>query len=247
MKQEMTNQDDNNSTRRSSRLSIPTAKTTDSPKKQKSAFKWKLNQFVEARDSAKNWYKSKIIQVDLEKNKVKIHFHGWNSRYDQWHDANSDNLRAVKEKSSNKSKVKLNSQEKSSNETEISFELGNTIMAKWIDDLFYPAVVKRHLIKNEKTYYEVKFLDGVKKLINISNLRQATPEELALHTTSTTPSTTTLPLEKEIKPEEIEKEECKIIVEDNKQEVKIEEEKMNKRKIREEPKLNFYLQFKNQN
>jgi hypothetical protein len=31
-----------------------------------------------------NWYEAKVIQVDKEKDRYKVHFQGWNSKYDEW-------------------------------------------------------------------------------------------------------------------------------------------------------------------
>lgn len=31
-----------------------------------------------------NWYEAKVIQYEKEKNRYKVHFQGWNSKYDEW-------------------------------------------------------------------------------------------------------------------------------------------------------------------
>ena len=44
--------------------------------------KWKEGILVEAKDESGNWYKSRIIDIDEEEKQIKVHFLGWNSRYD---------------------------------------------------------------------------------------------------------------------------------------------------------------------
>ena len=58
-----------------------------------------VGSFLEAKDLKTNsWYKAKIVELKLNENKVKIHFHGWNSRYDQYYLIKSDieNLRPLR-------------------------------------------------------------------------------------------------------------------------------------------------------
>lgn len=38
------------------------------------------------------WYQAKIVQVDPVKNRFKVHFQGWNSKYDEWVDKYSQRL-----------------------------------------------------------------------------------------------------------------------------------------------------------
>lgn len=39
---------------------------------------------IDARDKKKNWYPARIITLDQEMNKIKVHFYGWDSRWDEW-------------------------------------------------------------------------------------------------------------------------------------------------------------------
>jgi hypothetical protein len=39
---------------------------------------------LDARDSQGNWYKSEIVDVDSKAQKVKVHFHEWAPKWDEW-------------------------------------------------------------------------------------------------------------------------------------------------------------------
>ena len=150
---------------------------------------------IEAKDFSNVWYKSRIIDIDKANNRMKIHFLGWNSRYDQWFDTFSGDLRLFKEstKSSPKkvqkkpTKAPESSTQTPQVQTESSilpenrYPIGSTVLAKWIDDQFYPAKVHRHVIKTTILYYEVKFYDGIKKLIRYPNVKEISDEELKLY------------------------------------------------------------------
>ena len=43
-----------------------------------------LNQRIDAQDTEKTWYEAKII--DLNETRVKVHYMGWTSKWDAWHD-----------------------------------------------------------------------------------------------------------------------------------------------------------------
>jgi len=47
----------------------------------------------------------------------------------------------------------------------IVYEIGDTILASRFDNFIYPATVLRVININETLFYEVKFEDGVKKMI----------------------------------------------------------------------------------
>lgn len=141
--------------------------------------KYKVGVLIEARDSAKDWYKSRIVELDNENNRVKVHFLGWNSRFDQWFEAKSNDLKLISSKKSPGSSSSLAKSADESTTLNLSkFEPGCKVMAKWKDEFFYPAQIVRHLMKSEVKYYEIKFYDNVKKLVKIENLRKPTEEEL---------------------------------------------------------------------
>jgi len=70
---------------------------------------------------------------------------------------------------------------KLSDESQNKYAIGQKICAKWIDENYYPAVVIRHLMKMSVLYYEVKFYDGIKKLIRFNNTRDISEEETRLY------------------------------------------------------------------
>lgn len=40
-------------------------------------------------------YKSKLVEIDHKERKVKVHFEGWNARYDEWLPMDSERLRPL--------------------------------------------------------------------------------------------------------------------------------------------------------
>lgn len=138
----------------------------------KTNFEWKIGNLVEARDrkaTQVTYYKSKIIAV-RNNNEVKVHFLGWNSRYDQWYDIFSGDLKPCDEE--------LNKVVDKVIEVDVKeFEIGARVMAKWkMDENYYPATVKRLVEKDKKKYYEIVFYDGVKRLIQRSEVKELTEE-----------------------------------------------------------------------
>ena len=107
---------------------------------------WKVGTLVEARDLHDNWYKSRIIEIDEANKRVKVHFFGWNSRYDQWFNLFSNDLKPFNEGSLNSSlesshtKSSLTESVKQEDvtvdEPEEKFNVGDKILAKWIDSFF---------------------------------------------------------------------------------------------------------------
>jgi hypothetical protein len=101
---------------------------------------------------------------------VKIHFLGWNSRYDQWYDIYSGDLKPCVDENSKNTET-----ESSADVNE--FEIGARVMAKWKkDENYYPATVKRLVEKDKKKYYEIVFYDGVKRVIQRSEVKELTEE-----------------------------------------------------------------------
>jgi hypothetical protein len=81
-----------------------------------------LNEDCEARDKNGDWYKARIIKIDNEKRRVKIHYQGWNSRYDQWFDFESESLRKFVEPTTTTSdqESKLSRRSSRSNSSNVS-------------------------------------------------------------------------------------------------------------------------------
>ena len=42
-----------------------------------------VNTFIDAKDSVNHWCVGQIVEIDEEKNMIKIHFEGWSPRYDE--------------------------------------------------------------------------------------------------------------------------------------------------------------------
>ena len=122
------------------------------------AVNFKKGDFCEAKDFANNWYKSRIIEIDDEAKKLKVHFLGWNSRYDQWFEISSSDIKPIisQEKKSKPTKV---SEKKSAVVTENLkmadlFEVGGHVLAKWkLDNLYYPAVILRKITKGKLMFF----------------------------------------------------------------------------------------------
>lgn len=148
--------------------SSPLPSTPNPPTTNKSS-KYKIGMAVEARDSAKEWYKARVVEIDENEQpgKVKIHFQGWNSRFDQWFDVKSNDLRPLRPSSSD--------------HEQINYESGAKVMAKWKDEFYYGAYVIRQVEKDvdpDVKYYEIRFTDKVRRIVRGENLRPPTDEEL---------------------------------------------------------------------
>ncbi|RNA36988.1 PHD finger 20 1 isoform X3 [Brachionus plicatilis] len=142
---------------------------------------WKLGDYCESCDHTKSWYRCKIIQV--EEQRVKVHFCGWNSRYDTWLAKDSSKIRAEKKPAKTNT---VESKEQVAARKHHTLPNGAQVMAKWIDETYYPAKIARSLTKNQLPYYEVKFYDGVRKTIRFNNVRLAEHKELGLFEPSKT-------------------------------------------------------------
>ena len=44
---------------------------------------YKLSNYIDAKDTVNHWCVGQIVDIDEEKNLVKVHFEGWSSRYDE--------------------------------------------------------------------------------------------------------------------------------------------------------------------
>ena len=44
---------------------------------------YQLNTFLDVKDTVNHWCVGQIVDIDEEKNMVKVHFEGWSSRYDE--------------------------------------------------------------------------------------------------------------------------------------------------------------------
>jgi hypothetical protein len=44
---------------------------------------YKLSNYIDAKDTVNHWCVGQIVDIDEEKNLVKVHFEGWSTRYDE--------------------------------------------------------------------------------------------------------------------------------------------------------------------
>lgn len=56
---------------------------------------WRAGAKLEAKDFMEKWYPAKVVEVDDSDNTVLIHFDGWNQRYDEWLDMDSERIRPM--------------------------------------------------------------------------------------------------------------------------------------------------------
>jgi len=54
---------------------------------------------VDAQDTDKRWYEARVIALGTHKLNgqkcVRVHYHGWGERWDEWHEASSPRLQAL--------------------------------------------------------------------------------------------------------------------------------------------------------
>ena len=77
-------------------LSLPLAKDSTCVGEWEKDAWIEVSYFVESKKTTV-WYKARIVEIDGEAGRVKVHFHGWNLRYDAWYDAKSSDLRALRD------------------------------------------------------------------------------------------------------------------------------------------------------
>lgn len=227
---------DNDDASSQSSAQAPTAKKTPA---ESAKHNWKIGSILEARDAHMNWYKARVIQLDEANSRVKIHYLGWNARYDQWLEVNSDAIRPLADEEPEKVAPKVEEMVRDEvvkeNEPSERFEIGSRVLAKWIDNQFYAATVGRHVLKNETLYYEVRFEDGVKKQIRFNNAKKLSDEEYERikQSLAETPKKS----DGEVKGESLETEKDKGIVEDSQDSQKAKEGEVQPSEVVNEPKV----------
>ncbi|XP_014226245.1 PHD finger protein 20-like [Trichogramma pretiosum] len=115
---------------------------------------------LEAKDFNDVWYSARVVEVDHQEKDVLIHFDKWSTRYDEWIPMDSSRLRMMTQSPKEQNKT---------------FEVGENVMATWVDGVKYPAQIKTCL-GNDK--YNVLFYDGFTKALKaskITKLPQETP------------------------------------------------------------------------
>lgn len=117
---------------------------------------WKVGEPLKVREK-EQWYDARIVNLDFEKKKVKIHYLNWNSRYDSWLPMMSENI-----KSSDATKPCVKKAFK-------QYNVGQKILAKWKDSLMYEAIVKKCLGNDE---YLISFIaDSIQRKKHASDIQ----------------------------------------------------------------------------
>ncbi|XP_046896645.1 PHD finger protein 20-like [Hypomesus transpacificus] len=138
---------------------------TNSPP-QRRGIQFEVGAQLEARDSQKNWYCATIEKIDLEQEKVLIHYRQWSHRYDEWFDWNSACLRPLE-------RVQLRREGLQEPRPTPMFRVNERVQACWSDCRFYPA---RILQVNQDDTYTVKFNDGVVKKVKATKVKSSKKE-----------------------------------------------------------------------
>ena len=103
------------------------------------------------------WFEGIVLLSNTEENKVLIHFHGWNSRFDEWVTKDSESLQPRFTKTRN-----WRSQLKFGDNVEINVDTDNG--KRWI-----PGIVLKIDRKEESFYEEVKvYIKGINDANNCS-------------------------------------------------------------------------------
>ncbi|GIY96042.1 c2H2-type domain-containing protein [Caerostris extrusa] len=127
---------------------------------QRSGITWKVGAPIQAYE--KNlWYEARIIDINCVKCLVKIHYLKWNSRYDLWLPMESDLIRSIENQISEPNVTK---------ELYQQFNVGQNVLAKWKDNNFYEAVVKKCLGNDEYLVYFAP--DGIQRKKHASDLKE---------------------------------------------------------------------------
>ncbi|XP_038051726.1 uncharacterized protein LOC119724650 isoform X2 [Patiria miniata] len=116
---------------------------------------------LEAMDYSKKWYLARIVSVDETDSTVLIHFAGWNSRFDEWLEFDSDRLRPM---------ARVSARRETAKEVKAlgGYKVGDEVLARWSDCRYYPAKILG--IKTNGSY-RVLFYDGIEKIVMGINVR----------------------------------------------------------------------------
>ncbi|XP_011428049.3 PHD finger protein 20-like protein 1 isoform X3 [Magallana gigas] len=118
---------------------------------------WRKGERLEAMDFSSKWYSAKIVEIDEEERMVMIHFDGWNQRYDEWIEMDSEKLRPKTRHSTRKGRPKQS-----------GYKVGDHVYAKWTDCKMYPGKVTA---VNTDGSFDILFYDGFKKTVQGINIK----------------------------------------------------------------------------
>ena len=89
-------------------------------------------------------YKSKLVEVDHDGCRVKVHFEGWNGRYDEWLPMNSKRLRPLTEEIFS--------------EHQESYSVGDFVIARWQAKHTQAGLVVGCLSEKSEAFYFLNHL-----------------------------------------------------------------------------------------
>ncbi|XP_035217306.1 uncharacterized protein LOC118190655 [Stegodyphus dumicola] len=117
---------------------------------------WKIGEALKVKEKSL-WYDAKIVDIDLVKLRVKVHYLNWNSRYDSWLSMLSENIKPSEVKSSGKKICK-------------QYNEGQRVLAKWKDNKMYEAVIKKCI--GDDNYLVFFKEDGMKRKLHTSDIQE---------------------------------------------------------------------------
>ncbi|DAZ94965.1 TPA: hypothetical protein N0F65_000060, partial [Lagenidium giganteum] len=88
-------------------------------------FELQVGQLIDARDTEGKWYESRVVELDESAGKVKVHYRGWTSKWDEWLKFMSDRLQPLHSRVRNWRDFKLN------DVAQIGFEVENRSYPDW--------------------------------------------------------------------------------------------------------------------
>ena len=156
------------------------------------AFNWSVGSRLEskARDSngGEQWFPAKVLEVEAER--ILVHYMQWNARHDEWIPSNSSRLRPVTSSSGRSSRHNsggdrmsvennINTDNESNAAVAVSpmpmpahkdFKPGDKVMATWKLNRKYLATVRKY--ESSDGTYLVEFYDGVTMNVKPNNMRR---------------------------------------------------------------------------
>ncbi|KFM73938.1 PHD finger protein 20-like protein 1, partial [Stegodyphus mimosarum] len=125
---------------------------------------WKIGEALKVKEKLL-WYDAKIVDIDLVKLRVKVHYLNWNSRYDSWLSMLSENIKPSEVKSSGKKICK-------------QYNEGQRVLAKWKDNKMYEAVIKKCM--GDDNYLVFFKEDGMKRKLHVSDIQEIYKKKVSI-------------------------------------------------------------------
>ena len=124
--------------------------STNHMKTRQSRQSLKVGDKVDAQDTDKKWYEARVIALGTHKVNgqkcVRVHYHGWTERWDEWHEASSPRLQALHTFTADWRKFKENQK------VEVRCMTGSKL--KWYTGVVYrcPPCTKEGLVLVKTSY-----------------------------------------------------------------------------------------------